>query len=93
MTRSGNMHSMFETTFKNQSYAKHIKAVQLINMQQYGDALDICKDLIFGTALFELPIMYIILRCAELCAKNVDNYKLAYEFSTSAISVLDNMLK
>ena len=43
--------------------------------------------------MFELPIMYVILREAELCAKNADNYKLAYEFSSSAISVLDNLLK
>lgn len=93
LTKSGNASSAFPTTFQNESYEKHIEAVRLINSQQYSAALDIYKELIYGAALFELPIMYVMLRDAELCAKNIDDYKLAYEFSTSAISVLDNMLK
>ncbi len=92
-TKNGADQSIFPMAFKNQTYKRHIEAVQLINSEEYGKALDIFKELIYGSALFELPIMYVILRGAELCAKNVDDYKLAYEFSTSAISVLDNMIR
>lgn len=92
-TRSENEWIPLPLAFKNEAYQRHLEAVRLINSNDFTSALDILKELIYGSEMFELPIMYVILREAELCAKNADNYKLAYEFSSSAISVLDNLLK
>lgn len=93
LAQSGIRNDMFKTSYINTSYAKHIEAISLLCIDNFEAALNILKDLIYGSDLFARPILYNILRSAEICAKNIDDYKLAYEFSTSAISLLDNMLK
>lgn len=81
------------TLFSDKSYEKHIMAVDLMSKERYAEALTLFKELIYGTSFFGLPILYIILRQAETCARYTDDYKSAYEFSNSCISVLDNLLK
>lgn len=93
LTENGEHYKLFSSNYKNASYSKHIEAVSLLRSEKYALALNILKDLIYGSDQFEFPIMYTVLRSAEICAKNIEDYKLAYEFSTSAISLLDNMLK
>jgi transcriptional regulator with XRE-family HTH domain len=93
LAKNGIHNDIFKVTYSNTSYAKHIEAISLLCTDRFGDALNILKDLIYGSDIFARPIMYNVLRSAEICAKNIENYKLAYEFSTSAISMLDDMLK
>lgn len=80
-------------SFSKLQYIKHIEAVKLMQNGEYYDALILLKELIYGQTALELPIMYNILREAELCSKETDNYKDAYEFSNSCISLLDRILK
>lgn len=80
-------------TFSNQQYIKHIKAVEAMQGKNFDLALNIYKELIYGQTELAIPIMYNIIREAEFCSKELNNYKDAYEFSNSCISILDSLLK
>ena len=88
-------HTFFDLAdrFKTEFYEAHIKALKLIRDKKFTEALEILKELIFGKEIFPKPILYSILRQAELCSRNVEDYKSAYEFANSAITVLDSLLK
>lgn len=80
-------------SFSKPQYIKHIEAVKLMREGEYLSALMLLKELIYGQTALEIPIMYNIMREAEFCSKETDNYKDAYEFSNSCISLLDRILK
>ena len=79
--------------FKNQQYAKHITAIEKVNQNDLEGAMLLYKELIYGQTELAIPIMYNIIHEAELCSKDLNNYKDAYEFSNSCISLLDSILK
>lgn len=80
-------------SFKTDFYERHIKALRLMREKNFSEALSLLKELIYGQEIFPKPILYNVLRQAELCSRNIEDYKSAYEFSNSAITVLDSLLK
>ncbi len=79
--------------FKTDFYEEHINALRLIREKSFSEALAVLKELIYGQEIFPKPILYNVLRQAELCSRNIEDYKSAYEFANSAITVLDSLLK
>lgn len=80
-------------SFSKPQYIKHIKATELMQSKRYEESLELLKELIYGQTELGVPIMYNIMREAEFCSKELNNYKDAYEFSNSCISLLDRILK
>jgi len=85
--------SDFLPDFSKTQYTKHISALELIKKKEFSSALLILKDLVYGQTELGLPIMYNIMKEAELCSKEINNYRDAYDFSNSCISLLDSILK
>jgi len=80
-------------SFSKPQYIKHIKAVEMMKASDFEGAVALLKELIYGQTELGVPIMYNIMREAEFCSKELNNYKDAYEFSNSCISLLDRILK
>ena len=75
------------------SYSLHIEARLLMNGGEYQKALGLLHDLLYSER-YELPepMLYFVFCDFEICCKETDDFKGAYEHSTNKMALLQKML-
>ena len=75
------------------SYSLHISARMAMNDERYTDAHEILHSLLYRED-YDLPepMMYFVLCDIEICCKELDDFKGAYEYSASKIALLQKLL-
>ena len=82
-----NNQSVFSELYKN-----HVNAKLCIKNGEYERALDILLDLINSSQIVPIFIVYLLSIDIEMCAKEIGDFKTAYEYSQNRISLLESML-
>ena len=75
------------------SYALHVSARMAMNRKQYTIAHDLLHNLLYRED-YDLPepMMYFVLCDIEICCKEIDDFKGAYEYSASKLALLQKLL-
>ena len=75
------------------SYEIHIKAKMLIEEGKYQEGYDLLHALLFNdNGEFPEPMLYFVLGDIELCCKEINDFKGAYDFSKSKIELMQKLL-
>ncbi|MBP3315412.1 MAG: helix-turn-helix transcriptional regulator [Clostridia bacterium] len=75
------------------SYALHVEARLLMENGEYGKAIELLHRLLYSES-YELPepMLYFVFCDLEICCKETDDFKGAYEHSTNKMALLQKML-
>ena len=75
------------------SHSLHVEARLLMDGGEYAEALDLLHRLLYSEN-YELPepMLYFIFCDLEICCKETDDFKGAYEHSTNKMALLQKML-
>ena len=83
-----------ETTLsKDSSYGIHIEAKELMQKDDYNNAFELLRKLLFeDIGEIPLPIIYFVFCDLEVCCKEIGDFKGAYEYSQSKVDLLQKLL-
>jgi transcriptional regulator with XRE-family HTH domain len=74
-------------------YTLHISARLEMSRDNYENAHSILRDLLYnGSYTLPEPMLYLILLDLETCCKEINDFKGAYEYSSSKIALLQKLL-
>ena len=74
-------------------YTLHISARLEMSRDNYENAHNILRELLYnGSYTLPEPMLYLILLDLETCCKEIDDFKGAYEYSSSKIALLQKLL-
>ncbi len=78
---------------EDSTYALHIKARLMMEREEYSAAYELLRRLLFED-IFDLsqPMLYFVFCDMELCCKETGDFKGAYEYSGSKMSLLQKLL-
>ena len=83
---------VLERLYKS-SYEIHIKAKLLIEEGRYREGYEALHSLLFNDiGEFPEPMLYFVLGDIELCCKEIDDFKGAYDFSKNKIELMQKLL-
>ena len=82
-----NNQSVFSKLYKN-----HVTAKLCMKNSEFQRALDILLDVINSSEIVPTFIVYLLSIDIEICAKEIGDFKTAYEYSQNRISLLESML-
>ncbi len=88
------IHSLMKQRLpEKSSYALHIEARDLMEKSEYRLAKELLHKLLFED-IYELPepMLYFVFCDFEVCCKETDDFKGAYEYSGSKIALLQKLL-
>lgn len=75
------------------SYGIHIKAKLLIEEDRYSEGYEALHTLLFSdNGELPEPMLYFVLNDIELCCKEIDDFKGAYDFSKSKLELMQKLL-
>ena len=74
-------------------YAARLRALQLMRSGALEEALEAYEKLLSSDALTVGVLMYEVFDDMELCCRKNDDYKRAYEFSSSRQGLLERLLE
>ena len=78
---------------ENSSYAMHIRAKLFIEEKRFKDGYEVLRSLLFNdNGELPEPMLYFVLADMELCCKEIDDFKGAYDFSNSKIELMQKLL-
>ena len=78
---------------KGSSYEIHIRAKQYIENKNYREGYEALHSMLFDdNCEIPEPMLYFVLRDMELCCKEIDDFKGAYDFSKSKIELMQKLL-
>lgn len=74
-------------------YALHVSAKIMMEKGKYAEAYDVLHKLLF-TDSYKIaePIMYFVFCDLEICCKETEDFKGAYEYSNSKVALMQKML-
>lgn len=90
--RSGEV-SAYLTRNGQSLYAARITALSLMKKDEYREAQNALEALLDHPSLSVGGLLYEVFGDMELCCRKNDDYKRAYEFSSSRISLLERLLE
>ena len=75
------------------SYLLHVRARSAMNNGDYAGAHEMLRELLY-TEKYDIPqpMLYFVLGDIELCCKEIDDFKGAYEYSASKMSLLQKLI-
>jgi hypothetical protein len=78
---------------EDSSYSLHVRARLIMDEGEYASAHELLHKLLYS-ASHELPepMLYFVFCDLEICCKEIDDFKGAYEYSTSKMALLQKML-
>lgn len=74
-------------------YAARINALTLMKKEEYGEAQKALEALLDHPALSLGGLLYEVFGDMEVCCRKNDDYKRAYEFSSSRMNLLERLLE
>jgi len=76
----------------NTLLASHLKIRQAISLEKYSDAKKLLIEMMDGDITLPRLLLYFACCDMEICCKESDDYKGAYEFSNNRLEILEHML-
>lgn len=73
-------------------YGLHIRARQHMQAKRYAEACECLKKILFSDVTIPNPMLYFVFGDAELCCRETEDFKSAYEYSMDKIELLQRML-
>lgn len=70
----------------------HYRATQYMREGRYGDAYELLHGILVGEGKLAEPILYFVLCDLEICCREIENFKGAYEYSIGKIELLQKLL-
>ena len=70
----------------------HIKALKYISEARYLEAYECLHSILVSEEVIQKPVMYFIFCDLEICCKEINDFKGAYEYSINKIELLQKML-
>lgn len=89
---SENDYNQGEYNWQNQSFGYYLSAKTLMRKENYSAAGTLLLSVIDENTLPQ-PIIYLAICDCEICAKEIGDYKNAYELSNSKIQLFEKMLE
>ena len=87
------INSNLEKLTTGSSYQIHIRAKQLIESKSYREGYEALHAMLFDdNCEIPEPMLYFVLSDIELCCKEIDDFKSAYDFSKSKIELMQKLL-
>ena len=78
---------------KGSAYEIHIKAKRFIEEEKYREGYEALRSILFNeTCEIPEPMLYFVLGDIELCCKEIDDFKGAYDFSKSKLELMQKLL-
>ena len=60
---------------------------------QFAEAYECLHEILIGEAVIPEPMLYYVFCDLEICCKEIDNFKGAYEYSVGKVDLLEHMLR
>ncbi len=73
-------------------YSQHVLAIRYMKSGQYFEAYECLHKILVSDTLIPEPMMYYIFCDLEICCKEIDNFRGAYEYSIDKIEILQKLL-
>lgn len=73
-------------------YGLHIRARRYMREKNYAAACECLRKILFGEESIPSPMLYFVFCDAEICCRETEDFKGAYEYSTDKLSLLQRML-
>ena len=73
-------------------FAKHLYATELIEKSDFGDAYSVLKEIITSQEMIPEPMLYFVYSDYELCCKEIGDFKGAYEYSIARTELFQKLL-
>lgn len=74
-------------------YSVHVKAKFKMADGEYNEALSTFRTLLDCEEMSGKLMMYLVIKDMEICCRNIEDYRGAYEFSETKLSLIESMLK
>ncbi len=73
-------------------YALHIEAMSCIRQERFAEAYDLLHKILVSDEYIPEPMLYHVFCDLEICCKEINDYRGAYEYSNSKIELLQKLL-
>ncbi len=73
-------------------YALHIKAIKHMSNSEYDAAIECLNRILFGDISIPKPMIYYLFCDLEICSKEIEDFKGAYEYSIDKIEIIQKLL-
>ena len=73
-------------------YAMHLLAREQLKEKNFSEAYKLLHEILYGLAKVPQPILYHVICDLEICCKELDDYKSAYEYSVEKLNTLQKLL-
>lgn len=73
-------------------YSDHINAICSMREGKYRESVIYLKKILDSRTAPPAPLLYAVFSDLELCSKEIDDYKSAYEYSAIKLNLLERML-
>ena len=70
----------------------HFEATLAMERGDYASAYTNLREVLFGAVSVPEPVLYFVLRDLEICCRELENFKGAYEYSMDKIELLQKLL-
>ena len=70
----------------------HLRARMLIANENFESAIDVLRSVADSEAIIDRFLLYLVSSDMEICCRETDDYKGAYEFSINKLDLLEHML-
>lgn len=77
---------------RDELFVLHLKARKQMQNKEYEEAIITLKSVIDAETVPQRLLLYLACADMEICCKETDDYKGAYEFSQNKIEILEHML-
>ena len=74
-------------------YMKHIEAKIKMSQGEYANALEILHSILDFEGMTLKLIIYLVSIDIEICCREIEDFRGAYEFATTKLSLIESMLK
>ncbi len=82
-----------ETLAEHTFFAEHIHARSLMNLLQFEEAKQVLLALLNGEEPLNEVSLYAVLSELEICCRETDDYKSAYNYAAEKMQLLEQLLK
>lgn len=73
-------------------YALHIEAMRYIKEERFAEAYDRLHKILISDEAIPEPMMYYVFCDLEICCKEINDYRGAYEYSIDKMEILQKLL-
>ncbi len=77
---------------QGQEYALHLSALKLIREKNFSEAYEKLHSILIGQQSIAEPMLYFIFRDLEICCRELQDFRGAYEYSGNKITLMQKLL-